>query len=122
MAQEWVGTVWMNPPYGRTIGKWIRKAYETAQDGHTVVCLIPSRTDTSCWHRYIAKADDIRFVPGRTSFRDGTGRAPFPSVVAVFDGKRQRTRYLAENSDAILMGMKTELAEMDAELDRMIAA
>lgn len=33
LAQDWTGTCWMNPPYGREIGKWMRKAYESAQGG-----------------------------------------------------------------------------------------
>jgi phage N-6-adenine-methyltransferase len=55
LAQEWVGTCWMNPPYGRTIGKWMRKAWESAQKGATVVCLVPARVDTKWWHDYAAR-------------------------------------------------------------------
>jgi hypothetical protein len=112
----------MNPPYGRGIGAWVQKAYETAQNGHTVVCLIPSRTDTSWWHRYCAKADDIRFIAGRVSFGSGVKNAPFPSVVLVFRGDRQRAKYLADNSDVIIATMEADLAAMDAELDRVMAA
>src|SRR5690242_11748450 len=45
LLQKWKGTVWMNPPYGREIAEWIKKAYESSQEGATVVCLIPARTD-----------------------------------------------------------------------------
>src|SRR3990167_6493763 len=44
LAQKWEGMVWMNPPYGRQIGQWVKKAYESAQGGATVVCLLPART------------------------------------------------------------------------------
>src|SRR5688572_4824194 len=54
LAQEWRGRVWMNPPYGRTIGAWMRKAYESARAGAVVVCLVPARTDTAWWHDYAA--------------------------------------------------------------------
>ncbi|GAA0347932.1 hypothetical protein GCM10008931_44030 [Oceanobacillus oncorhynchi subsp. oncorhynchi] len=75
----------MNPPYGRQIGKWIQKAYEESLDGATVVCLIPSRTDTKYMHDYIlAKAKYIGLVKGRLKFGDGKNSAPFPSMVAVF--------------------------------------
>ena len=47
------GAVFCNPPYGREIGKWVRKAYEEAQSGATIVLLIPARTDTSYFHDYI---------------------------------------------------------------------
>lgn len=33
LKQEWRGVCWMNPPYGREIEKWIRKAYESALGG-----------------------------------------------------------------------------------------
>ena len=33
LAQEWRGKVWMNPPYGREIGKWVEKAKESARGG-----------------------------------------------------------------------------------------
>lgn len=46
LSQTWHGTCWMNPPYGREIGRWMAKAYESSQEGATVVCLVPARTDT----------------------------------------------------------------------------
>ena len=53
-----------------------------------VVCLIPARTDTRYWHEYIfGKAKEIRFVKGRLKFGDGSGSAPFPSAVVVFDSE-----------------------------------
>jgi len=84
LAQEWRGVCWCNPPYGREIGKWVRKAYESAQDGATVVCLIPSRTDTRWWHEYVMKASEIRYVRGRLKFSGYPHNAPFPCAVVVF--------------------------------------
>lgn len=88
LAQDWISThthtVFMNPPYGREISKWIRKAYEEAQKGGVVVALIPSRTDTRYWHDYVMKAAEIRFVRGRLQFGDSKNSAPFPSAVVVF--------------------------------------
>ncbi len=86
LAQDWGGeTVFMNPPYGRDIKKWIKKAYqESEKPNTTVVCLIPSRTDTRYWHDYVMKAKEIRFVRGRLKFGDSKNAAPFPSAVIVF--------------------------------------
>jgi len=70
--------------YGRGIGQWIQKAYESAQAGATIVMLIPSRTDTRWWHDYVMKASEIRFIRGRLKFGDAKGNAPFPSAVVVF--------------------------------------
>lgn len=89
LAQEWTGTCWMNPPYGREIGNWIKKAYESSLSGATVVCLLPSRTDTRWWHDYCMKGE-IRFVRGRLKFGNSKNSAPFPSVVVVFRGNVNR--------------------------------
>jgi phage N-6-adenine-methyltransferase len=97
LSQDWGRSVcWMNPPYGREIGKWIKKAYESAQAGATVVCLIPARTDTAWWHDYVAPgAADIRFIRGRLKFGNGLDRAPFPSVVVVFGVAARRQKQTA---------------------------
>lgn len=87
LLQPWDGVVWCNPPYGRTIKLWMQKAYESWQAGATVVCLVPARTDTACWHDFAAQAPEIRFIRGRLKFErpDSKGdSAPFPSAVVIF--------------------------------------
>jgi phage N-6-adenine-methyltransferase len=84
LAQDWRGTCWMNPPYGREIGAWIEKAYRSAKDnGATVVCLVPARVDTRWWHDYCARGE-VHFVKGRLKFGDSPNAAPFPNAVVVF--------------------------------------
>jgi phage N-6-adenine-methyltransferase len=83
LKQNWHGICWMNPPYGREIGKWVKKAYESSLNGATVVCLLPSRTDTKWWHEYCMKGE-IRLVKGRLKFGDSKNSAPFPSAVVIF--------------------------------------
>lgn len=87
LEQDWSGhTVFCNPPYGRQIKKWIKKAYtESLKPNTRVVLLIPSRTDTAYWHDYVMKAREIRFVRGRLKFGNSKNSAPFPSAVVVFD-------------------------------------
>lgn len=71
LKQEWTGVCWMNPPYGRGIGKWVRKAYESSQENlATVVCLLPARTDTAWFHDYALRGQ-IDFVRGRLKFGGG---------------------------------------------------
>lgn len=85
------GAVFCNPPYGREIGKWVRKAWEEAKSGTTIVLLIPARTDTSYFHDYILGRAEIRWVRGRLRFEDEDGTVyppvPFPSMVVVYNGK-----------------------------------
>ena len=89
LKQDWSNdVVFMNPPYGREIGKWVEKAYKESLKGAVVVCLIPARTDTRYWHNYIFPyAKDIRFLKGRLKFVKGNkigDAAPFPSAVVIF--------------------------------------
>lgn len=39
LTESWEGRVYMNPPYGRQIGKWVKKAYESSLEGTLVVDL-----------------------------------------------------------------------------------
>ena len=90
LAQSWEGeSVFMNPPYGRGIDKWIQKAYDESQkEGTVVVCLIPARTDTKYWHEYCMRAYEIFFVKGRLKFSGMKSACPFPSAVVVFRSEK----------------------------------
>ena len=89
LAQSWQDErVFMNPPYGKDLGKWMKKAYEEARDnGALVVCFVPARVDTNWWHNYAAKATEVRFPKGRVKFAGATESAPFPVAVVVFRPK-----------------------------------
>lgn len=84
LRHDWTGRVFCNPPYGRAIGAWLKKAWQSAQAGATVVCLVPSRTDASWWHQWCMQGD-IFFIRGRLRFGDAQNSAPFPSAVVVFE-------------------------------------
>jgi phage N-6-adenine-methyltransferase len=79
---EW-NSVFVNPPYGREIGKWIAKAYEESQKGALVVMLLPARTDTAWFHDYCTKGY-IQFLRGRLKFGGCKNAAPFPSMLVTF--------------------------------------
>lgn len=84
LSKNWGGEiVWCNPPYGREIGKWVRKGYEESKDA-AVVMLLPARTDTTWFHDYCMKGR-ITFVRGRLKFGGSWNAAPFPSMVVEFD-------------------------------------
>jgi phage N-6-adenine-methyltransferase len=102
LAQPWQGRVFCNPPYGRGIGRWIQKAWESAQGSacELVVCLVPARVDTSWWHDHCTRGE-VRFLRGRVRFGGADSGAPFPSAVVVFRNaisvtKRQRNRHREE--------------------------
>jgi site-specific DNA-methyltransferase (adenine-specific) len=84
LAQDWERRVcWMNPPYGRQISAWIDKALRQRAKGATIVCLVPSRTDTRWFQKCIDAGCEIRFLPGRLKFAGAQHPAPFPSAVIV---------------------------------------
>jgi site-specific DNA-methyltransferase (adenine-specific) len=87
LTSVWQGNVcWMNPPYGREIGKWVNKAYfENRFCGVQTVCLLPARTDTKWFHDYIYNKAEIRFIKGRLKFGNSKNSAPFPSMIVIFN-------------------------------------
>ena len=89
LSQKWRGNCWCNPPYGKAIGKWIEKAYDESTKGTRVVMLIPARTDTKWFHKYILPYADIYFIKGRLKFGNSKNSAPFPSMIVVFDADKE---------------------------------
>jgi site-specific DNA-methyltransferase (adenine-specific) len=91
LSKSWESeTVFVNPPYGREIGSWVQKCYEESANGGAVcVMLIPARTDTKYFHKYIYHKAEIRFIEGRVKFVNldsgaKSQSAPFPSMIVVF--------------------------------------
>lgn len=82
LSVAWGGCNYMNPPYGREIGKWVKRASENPM----TVCLLPARTDTRWFHDYIYNKPnvEIRLLKGRLKFGNAVNSAPFPSMVVIF--------------------------------------
>ena len=92
LSKKWAGTAWMNPPYGREIEKFVKKAYQESLRGSTVVCLIPSRAETKWFHDYCLKGE-VRFIKGRIHFtheNGHTGRPRFGNIVVIFRPPKTR--------------------------------
>lgn len=85
LKQSWAGeTVWCNPPYGRQISAWVKKAWEESrQPGTRVVMLLTARTDTAWFHDYAMKGF-VKFLKGRVKFGGAKYNAPFPSMILFF--------------------------------------
>lgn len=87
LRQSWDNeTVFCNPPYGKVLKDWVRKASEVKKRGGVVVMLIPARTDTRYFHEYIYQKPnvEIRFIKGRLKFGGSKNSAPFPSMLVIF--------------------------------------
>ncbi len=87
LKQDWSGDVcFMNPPYGKALNEWMKKAYTESLSGATVVCLVPSSTDLDWWHEYAVKGE-IRWIRKRPRFinKDGKRVGPFtPTCIIVY--------------------------------------
>lgn len=112
LKQEWgkdAKSAYCNPPYGRLIAGFVKKAHEQTlkHPSLTVTLLIPARTDTKWWHNHCAKGE-VRFQKGRFKFvnpalpsfrEDGQFKlppAPFPSAIVIFGAQAQagKTSYV----------------------------
>ena len=94
LEQDWGGQrVFLNPPYGRELRHWVKKAYEESKKPNTlIVMLIPARTDTIYFHNYIYYKAKIRFIRGRIKFlknRKEEDAAPFPSMIVIYDNREE---------------------------------
>ncbi len=87
LEKDWGGErVYCNPPYGKEIPLWVKKASKEASKPNTlVVMLLPARTDTTWFHDYIYNKAVVYFVRGRLRFVGAEHPAPFPSMIVVFE-------------------------------------
>lgn len=94
LEQPWTGAVWCNPPYGGLLPPFVRKGYQEAQSGATVVMLILASTDSNYWHDYVMKSKEIRFLKGRITFTNPANEKmkAFPTVVVIFTQGNHRPR------------------------------
>lgn len=96
LNEVWEGNVFCNPPYGKQLAKWVKKAHDEYErdQNRVIVLLIPARTDTSYWHDYIFGKAIIRFLRGRLKFevsgQAAINAAPFPSAVIIFMNKEEQ--------------------------------
>ena len=98
LYKEWKGTsVFIHIPQVRSIGDWVRKAWQESSSEKTVVMLLPVRTDTAWFHEYCTMADTLIYLRGRLEAIHKTepiGICGFPHMVVVFGGEGHRVRYL----------------------------
>jgi site-specific DNA-methyltransferase (adenine-specific) len=93
------GTVWVNPPYGRELPKWVDKCMKEAHEGLSIYLLVPARPDTKWFHKlYVERANLFYFIKGRITFEGAPSPAPFPSCLIHLNGysstMEDRVRYM----------------------------
>ena len=88
LEREWLGFVWMNPPFGGRNGlvPWLEKF---ARHG-SGVALVPDRTSAPWWQTYAPQMDLILFVTPKIKFigRDGKpGKSPAQGTCLMAKGQ-----------------------------------
>ena len=96
LKRNWEGDVWMNPPYGRNIHKWMKKCAQEIRspfsDVNSIMALVPARVETMWFHDHVVPyASTIYLITGRFRFvNSGSGDfqdAPFPSMLVEYRKK-----------------------------------
>jgi hypothetical protein len=96
LSKRWIGRVFMNPPYGDTIGQWVEKLLAELIDptdpGVTqAIALVPARTDTAWFQHFFSHYNaPVCFISGRLKFSGHENSAPFPSAIIYF-GENQHS-------------------------------
>lgn len=67
LSQNWHGTVWCNPPYGKYTAQWMKRM----QEHDNGIALIFARTGTKWWHNHVPSTSLICFISGRLRFING---------------------------------------------------
>lgn len=112
LKQDWSKDIcWMNPPYGRSISEWVKKAYDESRRGATVVCLLPARTDTNWWWDYCLKGQ-IEFIKGRKNLK----RSGYDNF---FDTREEAKQYLIEKATKEVEHYKSYLQQARSKLGQV---
>ena len=99
LTLPWKGIVFVNPPYGRGLARWVEKARLEVEEKRAkmVMALLPARPDTSYWHEHVVGRAEVYFIRGRLRFSDGGQSAPFPSALAIWGASEEALRSLDES-------------------------
>lgn len=117
LSKSWANErVFMNPPYGKELNKWVSKAYFESLYAEIIVALLPVRTSTAWFHDYVLDKEEIRFIRGRLYFTHPDGHkvnAPFSSMIVIWSTRSSGTNgYLTDFID-----LETEeILEIEKEL------
>ena len=84
VARQRQAQVYMNPPYGRAIGRWVSKLRDDYEAGRVeaAIALLPARPDTQWWK--LTRGYPRCHVEGRLKFSGQKNSATFPSALVYF--------------------------------------
>lgn len=59
LTEAWRDYSWCNPPFNEA-SKWVIKAYNESKNGNRIVMLLPARTETHYWQKYILYNSNVK--------------------------------------------------------------
>jgi hypothetical protein len=103
LSRRWSGKVFLNPPYGRVIDKWVAKLVEEHAGGRVpeAIAVLPARTDTAWFQRLdvyprVFVHGRLRFVCGQP--RSGPASSPtLPTAIFYLGPQLQRFARIFES-------------------------
>lgn len=97
LSKEWFGRVYLNPPYGKGMEKWIEKLKNHGNG----IALIFARTETKCFFNHIwDDADAVLFVKGRIKFYNVEGvQKGTPGAPSIFIAYGSNNAKILESSE-----------------------
>ena len=105
LKKDWLGRVWLNPPYGQETGKWLNKLVIHGNG----IALIFARTETEMFHKYVwDKADALLFLKGRLFFHYVNGNRAYsnsgaPSVLVAYGKENTESLYSSKIEGKIVI-------------------
>lgn len=117
LEQEWVGFIWMNPPFGGRNGvvPWLQKFFDHGNG----IALVPDRTSAPWWQTYAPRADAILFVSPKLKFIDVNGQpgeSPAQGTSLLAAGPRARDALCRAASHGLGTLMVSVMSDFDAAL------
>lgn len=92
LSIPWKDVNYVNPPY-KECNEWMNKCVQEFIHGKKIVALIPARTNTSWFHRWVLPyATEIRFVKNGVKFVGYKRKSPFPICLVIYDPKKKGTQ------------------------------
>jgi hypothetical protein len=100
LHSDWGDRSFVNPPYSRT-ANWVKKAVYESQLGKFVCLLIPWRSNSSYWQKFVLPhASEIHLL-NKITFKGYKRMCPMPMAVVIFDGikgSKRRKRTIVKDS------------------------
>jgi phage N-6-adenine-methyltransferase len=112
LTKNWKGRVFVNPPYGEGMARWMHKANEEVKSGTAkeIILLLPARTNAGWFQTFGSVSSSfcfpkggLRFVKGET-MREGDA-AMFPSVIVYMGQNRKRFKAAFKDLGMVLVSV-----------------